>query len=166
MSTSGETPVTWSAPPGAGPLARVRRRGRALALSLRAACALGLALASAGASGCGPIRYVRGVTGDASDAVERAREANAAELAPYWWTRAVAYLDRARYEAAAADWQAANRFGALAERAALTAIEEAAAAKADPSRRPLEAPKVAPAKESSRLAPDAAPVPLALRRAP
>lgn len=103
------------------------------------------------------MRYVRGVSGDADDAVEEARRANAETLAPYWWTRATAYLARARHEAADADWQAANRFGRLAEEAARKAVEEAGKAKADPSLRPLEeppvappvAPAVAPAKESS-----------------
>jgi Domain of unknown function (DUF4398) len=103
------------------------------------------------AAGCGPIRYVGGVTGAASSAVDEAREAKAEELAPYWWTRATQYLERARYEAAEADWQAANRFGRLAKEAADTAVTEAAAAAKDPDRRPLPSvdPKnqVAPAKE-------------------
>lgn len=111
------------------------------------AALLGLAL------GCGPMRYVRGVSGDADDAVEEARRANAETLAPYWWTRATAYLARARHEAAEADWQAATRFGRLAEEAARTAVVEAGKAKDDPSLRPLDeppvAPPVAPAKESS-----------------
>lgn len=107
--------------------------------------AVGLAL------GCGPMRYVRGVSGDADDAVEEARQADAEKLAPYWWTRATAYLARARHEAAEADWQAANRFGRLAEEAARQAIEAAAKAKSDPSLRPLEEPTVAPAKDSSLL---------------
>jgi hypothetical protein len=109
--------------------------------------ALGVALAA-----CGPIRYVGGVTGGASDAVEAARDARAEELAPYWWTRAVTYLARARHEAADADWQAATRFGRLAQEAARKAVEEAAAAAKDPSKRPLDPkaePKAAPAKESS-----------------
>lgn len=110
------------------------------------------------ALGCGPLRYVRGVSGDADDAVEEARRAEAEKLAPYWWTRATAYLARARYEAAEADWQAANRFGRLAEEAARTAVEEAAKAKADPSLRPLDEPGVAPAKDSSLLPAREAPV--------
>lgn len=107
-----------------------------------AACWLALALAA-----CGPLRYVSGVSGDASDAVEEARQAKAETLAPYWWTRAVEYLARARHEAAEADWQAANRFGRLAREAAETAVKEAAAAASDPSRRLLIEPAVAPAKD-------------------
>ena len=118
-----------------------------------------LALATA-ATGCGPIRYVSGVTGDASAAVDEAREAKAESLAPYWFTRAVEYLQRARYEAAEADWQAANRFGRLALTAAETAITEAAAAAADPDRRPLVDPTLgptAPAKDQLAPAKEAAP---------
>lgn len=126
------------------------RRGASRAISasrvIRVAV-LGLAIGMA--LGCGPLSYVRGVSGDADDAVEEARRAEAEKLAPYWWTRATAYLARARHEAADADWQAANRFGRLAEEAARKAVEEAAKAKADPSLRPLEEPVVAPAKESS-----------------
>lgn len=122
-------------------IAAVEKRGASLLLML------GLC-----AAGCGPIRYVGNVTSDASGAVDEAREAKAEELAPYWWTRAVSYLERARYEAAEADWQAANRFGKLAKEAADTAITEAAAAAKDPSRRPLPPPSksdVAPAKEAA-----------------
>jgi Domain of unknown function (DUF4398) len=121
-----------------------------MALSCVAAAALWLN------SGCGPIRYVSGVTGDAAAAVEEARQAGADSLAPYWWTLAVEYLTRARIEAADSDWQAANRFGRLAEQAATTAVSEAAAAAADPGRRPRTAPAVAPAKESSLLRRDRA----------
>ena len=112
---------------------------------------LGFGLGASALAGCGPIRYVGGVTGAASSAVDDAREAKAEELAPYWWTRAVEYLARARYEAAEADWQAANRFGRLAKEAADTAVTEAAAAAKDPALRPLPSvdakDRVAPAKE-------------------
>jgi hypothetical protein len=113
------------------------------------AAAVGAALAIAALAACGPIRYVSGVTRDASDAVAQARAADAETLAPYWWTRAALYLARARHEAAEADWQAAHRFGRLAQDAAHTAVREAAAAKADPALRPRPAPQVAPAKEPS-----------------
>lgn len=129
-------------------IAAVETRGASPLVALVLCVGLGLGLAA----GCGPIRYVGNVTSDASSAVDEAREAKAEELAPYWWTRAVAYLQRARYEAAEADWQAANRFGALAKAAADTAVTEAAAASKDPSRRPLPPPsqdKVAPAKDAA-----------------
>lgn len=122
-------------------------------------------LIAALAVGCGPLRYVSGVTGGASSAVDEARAAKAEELAPYWWTRAVEYLARARHEAAAADWQAANRFGRLAREAAETAVTEANAAAADPDRRPLPQPdeQVAPAKDArdEKLAPAREPAPKA-----
>ena len=128
-------------------IAAVEKRGASLPLVLGLCARIGLGLGAA-LTGCGPIRYVGGVTSDASSAVDDAREAKAEELAPYWWTRAVAYLQRARYEAAEADWQAANRFGRLAKQAADTAISEAAAAAKDPSRRPPPSKEtVAPAKE-------------------
>ena len=95
-------------------------------------------------AGCGPIAYVNQVTRKADDAVEAARVAKCDELAPYWYTRAVEYLHMAREVAAHADYQGANRFGRLAEEAALKAVEEAG----DPSKRPIELDKaVAPAKD-------------------
>ena len=112
-----------------------------------------LAVVTVALAGCGPLRYVSNVTGDASEAVEDARAAKAETLAPYWFVRAVEYLSRARYEAAQADWQAANRFGHLAEEAAQTAVKEAAAAEADPSKRPVTTPAAAPAKEQEPAAP-------------
>jgi hypothetical protein len=98
---------------------------------------------------CGPIEYVNQVTRRADTAVSEARTAEAPTLAPYWWTRAVEYLRQARVEAAAADFQAANRFGRLATEAAEKAREEALRAAADPDVRermlpPAPPPKPAP----------------------
>lgn len=81
---------------------------------------------------CGPIAYVGQVTRGADSAVEAARAVNAAKYSPYWWTRATLYLRQARVEAASADFQAANRFGRLAEDAARNARKEALACAADP----------------------------------
>jgi hypothetical protein len=126
------------------------RRGRRLALL---AAALGAALA-----GCGPIVYVSQVH-DASDAIDTARAAQAEKYAPYWWTRATQYLQKAREIAAYADFQGANRFGLLATEAAEKATEEAKLAERDPSKRPLDlAPDVAPAKDAAP-AKDVAPAP-------
>lgn len=104
-------------------------------------------------AGCGPTAYIRQVTFRADSAVEDARRADAEKLAPYWWTRAVEYLRKARETAARADFQGANRFGRLATEAAEKAVEEAK----DPSKRPLVLPKdnVAPAKDSAAPAKDA-----------
>ncbi len=96
---------------------------------------------------CGPIVYVGEVTQHASQAVEHARDAQADTLAPYWWTRAVEYLHEARALAAHADFAGANRFGRLAAEAADKAVEEAALAVKDPSKRPLSLQPV-PAKET------------------
>jgi hypothetical protein len=75
---------------------------------------------------CGPIHYVGGVTRGASAAVDDARAARAEILAPYWWTRAIEYLTRARVEAAPAK----------------EAVESQGSAPASPA-------KVAPAKETT-----------------
>lgn len=143
----GRSPLL--APPLAGEDRAVRTSGATCL------CVLGAWLLTL-LAGCGPLRYVSNVTGDASSAVDEARQAKAETLAPYWWTRAVEYLARARHEAAEADWQAANRFGRLAQAAAETAIQEAAAAAKDPSKRPLTEPAVAPAKEEAAPAKDEA----------
>lgn len=82
---------------------------------------------------CGPIEYVNTVTRGADSAVDQARAANAAKWSPYHWTRAVEYLRQARVEAASADFQAANRFGRLAEEAAIQARDEAIRCAADPA---------------------------------
>ena len=105
----------------------MRARGKHVVQAFALACGLGLAGAA-----CGPVGYVSGVTRGASVAVEEARALNAAKYAPYWWTRAVAYLDQAREEAARADWQAANRFGRLASEAADKAKADAIRRAADP----------------------------------
>jgi hypothetical protein len=76
-------------------------------------------------AGCGPIEYVNQVTRKASSAVEAAKTAEADKLSPYHYTLAVEYLHKARVEAAAADFQAANRFGRRAQLAAETAKQEA-----------------------------------------
>ncbi len=77
--------------------------------------------------GCGPVAYVNQVTMKASSSVESARAAEADKYSPYWYTRAVEYLHKAREEAADADFQAANRFGRRSEEAAKKAREEAIA---------------------------------------
>jgi hypothetical protein len=82
---------------------------------------LGIVLAAAAA--CGPIEYVNQVTRKANAEVAAARAVGAEKHAPYHYTLAVEYLQRARREAADADYQAANRFGRKAEEAARTARE-------------------------------------------
>jgi hypothetical protein len=82
---------------------------------------------------CGPIEYANTVTRRADTAVASARAVNAAKWSPYWWTLATEYLHQARVEAAAADFQAANRFGRLAEDAAIKAREESLRRASDPA---------------------------------
>ncbi|HVK73255.1 MAG TPA: hypothetical protein VM734_08025 [Kofleriaceae bacterium] len=123
------------------------------------ALALALVIATAG---CGPIGYVSQVTRTASTSVEEARALNAAKYAPYWWTRAVEYLHKAREEAAHADFQAANRFGRLAAEAAEHAKADAIRRAADPKlMEEITPPPPLPARGKPGLAPavdgDAAP---------
>ncbi|CAN5861375.1 hypothetical protein BH11MYX3_BH11MYX3_07630 [soil metagenome] len=113
---------------------------------LRTPVRLGFVLAlAASAAACGPIAYVNEVTRKASDSVDRARAAEADKYSPYYWTRATQYLHQAKVLAAHADFQAANRFGRLANEAAEKAVVEAAEAAKDPSKRPLQQ-QLAPAK--------------------
>lgn len=88
--------------------------------------------------GCGPIVYVNEVTRNAAGKIQEARDAEAAKYAPYFWTRANEYYNKAREVAAHADFQGANRYGRLASEAAERAIAEAAAVKRDPSKGPLD----------------------------
>ena len=97
-----------------------------------AAAVLTMALTMALVGGCGPIGYVSQVTRTAATAVDEARAVNAVRYAPYWWTRAVEYLRQARVEAAAADFEAANRFGRLATAAAEQARADSIRRAADP----------------------------------
>ncbi len=78
--------------------------------------ALSLAL-----SACGPVGYVNQVTRKANASVAAAKAAGADKYAPYEYTRAVEYLHKAREEAAYSDFQAANRFGRKAHKAAMEA---------------------------------------------
>ncbi len=72
-----------------------------------------LAAAVTSFAACGPSLYTFNII-PASQAVEQARAANAAEHAPYEYFYAQSYLDKAREEAAEANYQDAVRF---AERA-------------------------------------------------
>lgn len=59
------------------------------------ALALGLCLCL----GCGPIEYLNQVSGRAATVLELARKEGAPRLAPYEYTKAAAYYDKAREEA-------------------------------------------------------------------
>jgi hypothetical protein len=64
------------------------------------------------AAACGPVQYVSDVTLDATRAVRNAKEAHAADLAPYEYTFAAESLHKARELAGQSRWQEALRFGA------------------------------------------------------
>lgn len=85
-----------------------------------------------GATGCGSVLYANQVTRKASTSVEAAKAAEADVYAPYHYTLAVHYLRKSREEAAAADFQAANRFGRMSHKAAETARELAVERAANP----------------------------------
>jgi hypothetical protein len=63
------------------------------------------------ATGCGPIEYISMVTFQASRAVQEARAARAADLAPYEYTAAVEYLHKAREVGGYARYHEAITFG-------------------------------------------------------
>lgn len=73
-----------------------------------------LVLALTAFVGCGGVIYTARII-SASQAVEQAREAGASELAPYEYHYAVENLDKAREEAAEAEYQDAVEFAGLAE---------------------------------------------------
>ena len=76
---------------------------------------------------CGPVEYISQVTRRASSEVAAAKAAGAEKRAPYEYTSAVAYLHKAREEAGYADFQAAIRFGKVAQQMAEKARELAIA---------------------------------------
>jgi hypothetical protein len=84
--------------------------------------------AAAALAACGPIRSGRATRAATADVAE-ARAAGAERLAPYWFTLAVEYLEKAREESAEADHQAASRLGDQASAAARRATAEARGAK-------------------------------------
>lgn len=75
----------------------------------------GLLIATASASllvsGCGPIEYISTVTMQAQKAVKQAKNAQAAELAPYEYTLAVETMMKARELAGYARFQEAVHYG-------------------------------------------------------
>src|ERR1700733_7863895 len=106
---------------------------------------------------CGPVAYVNQVTLKADDAVDDARAAGAEKSSPYYWTRATQYLRMAHEVAGRADFQGANRYGRLAEEAAIKAKAEAEAKRNSPeSPTPTPTPpptQLAPAKDPNAPAP-------------
>ncbi len=85
-------------------------------------------------TGCGPIQYLNQVNDRAAVAVLAAKNARAAEYAPYEYTAATEYLNKAREEGDHAEYQIAIEYGrraeALATRALAIAEKSTAAAAA------------------------------------
>ncbi len=88
--------------------------GQVPACFLALACSLALACPLALAGGCGPVFYT-GSFLPAARAVEQAREADAAEHAPYEFHYAEAHLRKAREEAAESSYEDAIRYAEIAE---------------------------------------------------
>jgi hypothetical protein len=109
-----------------------------------------------GATGCGSVLYVNQVTRKASASVAAAKAAEADVYAPYHYTLAVHYLHKAREEAAAADFQAANRFGRLSYQAGEKARELAVQRAAEPGDTSWKPPPGTPGYEGPAPASDAA----------
>jgi hypothetical protein len=66
-------------------------------------------------TGCGPIQYLNQVNDRAAVAVLAAKNARAAEYAPYEYTAATEYLNKAREEGNHAEYQIAIEYGRRAE---------------------------------------------------
>lgn len=77
------------------------------------------------AVGCGPIEYVSTVRFAASQAVQEAKAAGAAELAPYEYTSAVEYLQMAKEAGGYSRYQEAIEWGKKARDFGREAAERA-----------------------------------------
>jgi hypothetical protein len=110
-----------------------------------------------GATGCGSVLYVNQVTRKASASVAAAKAAEADVYAPYHYTLAVHYLHKAREEAAAADFQAANRFGRLSYQAGEKARELAVQRAAEPTDTSWKPPPGTPGHDGSAPAAETPP---------
>ncbi len=92
-----------------------------------------LALGALLAAGCGPIVYVRDVSPKTSAALEQARADNAERLAPYEFTKASLYYDKAREEAGHAYYQNAVDWGRRSQDCSRRASALARSAHAKPA---------------------------------
>lgn len=129
MSNPSFDPILWSCY-GARTLRRLRYL-RAGARALDAAVFVGAI--SLSWAGCGPTRYIRQVDNQATAAVQAAKDARAAEYAPYEYTAATEYLNKAREEGSHAEFQVAVGYGRRAEELATRARTIAEQMAAHPS---------------------------------
>jgi hypothetical protein len=74
-----------------------------------------LALGSFLPLGCGPVQYLTRVDSRAASALEEAAQEGAEEKAPYEYTKAVAYLHKAREDAHHSYYQSAVDWGSRSE---------------------------------------------------
>lgn len=104
----------------------ISRRSRAATkgarLKVRWFSILVAGIAAVGSTGCGAVLYTANVA-PASSSVEQARLAEAETRAPYEFYLSQAYLNKAREEAAEANYQDAIRFAETSEQNATRAIE-------------------------------------------
>jgi hypothetical protein len=92
---------------------------------------LSVLVAVAGAlSACGPVKSTANLL-DAEVQIQAARTAGAEKLAPYEWTAANLYIQKAREEVGYSDYQAGVDFAVKASRFANEAREKAMAAAAE-----------------------------------
>lgn len=84
----------------------------------------GLCAAVSTLAACGPTLYMWNSI-PAASTLEEARQANAAEYAPYEFFLAQSYLEKAREEAAEANYQDAIRFAERAEELGVEARDRA-----------------------------------------
>lgn len=75
----------------------------------------------AAATACGPARYIPAIR-SAEVAVAKATDVKGQTFAPYWFTKATAYLAKAKEEAAAADYGQALKYAETAKIAADRAV--------------------------------------------
>jgi hypothetical protein len=91
-------------------------------------------------TGCGPVEYVSQVSRRATTALAQARNEGAERLAPYEYTAASEYLNKAREEASHSAYQRAIDYGRRAEelaaRAGSLARDRAARGETPPAGRP------------------------------
>jgi hypothetical protein len=88
-------------------------------------CLWALALGIVVPLGCGPVEYLSRVSSRAASALAQAGQEGAEQKAPYEYAKAVAYLHKAREDAAHSDYQSAIDWGRRSEDCSRKAIARA-----------------------------------------
>ncbi|HYH97389.1 DUF4398 domain-containing protein [Hyalangium sp.] len=95
-------------------------------------------------TGCGPLRSTANIL-DAEVQIQAARTAEAEQKAPYEWTAANLYIQKAREEVAYSDYQAGVNFAVKASKFANEARERAmASGGTEPSPSSTDSPRPSP----------------------